>query len=205
VTSIGAPVRDREQAELRLIEAGFETLAAEGLAGFGVNAVARRAGCDKKLIYRYFDGPEGLLAAMGRSSGAALAAALEPHLAPPAPSYAALIGRLALALLHALRADPRARQATLVALAAPEAAAAPFRAARAAAIAGWFGRARGGLAEPAGIDAPALNAVLIAAVEALALAAGGGHAGLALASEADWRRAEAALLSLIEGAYGPAD
>ncbi len=200
---MGATLRDREGTEGRLVAAGFETLEAEGLAGFGVNAVARRAGCDKKLIYRYFDGPEGLLAAMGRVSGEALAGALAPHVAPAPGTYAALIARLARALLDHLRNDPQARLATLVALAAPDPAAAPFRAARAKAIAGWFATAKGGLSAPPGVDAPALNAVLIAAIEGLCLASAGGHAGLPLTSDADWHRAEAALIRLVEGVYGP--
>jgi AcrR family transcriptional regulator len=41
-------------------------LAREGFKGLGVNAVAREAGADKVLIYRYFGGIPGLIAAFGR-------------------------------------------------------------------------------------------------------------------------------------------
>ena len=44
----------------RLISAVGSLLAREGFKGIGVNAVAREAGVDKKLIYRYFDGLPGL-------------------------------------------------------------------------------------------------------------------------------------------------
>lgn len=37
-------------------------LAEQGFAGFGVNALALRSGVDKVLIYRYFDGIDGVLA-----------------------------------------------------------------------------------------------------------------------------------------------
>ena len=35
---------------------------------FGINAVARQAGCDKVLIYRYFNGLEGLLMAFAETT-----------------------------------------------------------------------------------------------------------------------------------------
>ncbi|MCC5860167.1 MAG: TetR/AcrR family transcriptional regulator [Ectothiorhodospiraceae bacterium] len=58
-------VRNREQSEARLIAAVGQILAREGFAGLGVNAVARAAGVDKVLIYRYFDGLPNLLRAYG--------------------------------------------------------------------------------------------------------------------------------------------
>ena len=195
-------MRNRELTEARLIEAGFETLEIGGLTGFGVNAVARQAKCDKKLIYRYFDGPEGLLAAMGRAEGDELSRSLSAVLDPRPESYGALIRRLALALAAHLRASHRARQAALMALAAPTEAARPFREARGAAIAAWFAVAKGELTAPPELDAPALNAALILAVEGLALAAPAGHAGLALGTDAEWHRAERAIVRLVEAVYG---
>jgi AcrR family transcriptional regulator len=48
------------------VEAVGALLAREGFFGIGVNAVAREAGVDKVLIYRYFGGLPGLMAAYGR-------------------------------------------------------------------------------------------------------------------------------------------
>lgn len=59
-------MRDREVTSKRLIAAVGSLLAREGFRGIGVNAVAREAGVDKVLIYRYFDGLQGLIAAYGR-------------------------------------------------------------------------------------------------------------------------------------------
>lgn len=59
--------RDREQTTARIMAAVGEALSAEGFAGIGVNSVARRAGVDKVLIYRYFGGLPQLLEAWGRS------------------------------------------------------------------------------------------------------------------------------------------
>ena len=58
--------RDREATRARLIQAVGTLLAREGFKGMGVNAVAREAGVDKVLIYRYFGGLPQLIAAFGR-------------------------------------------------------------------------------------------------------------------------------------------
>lgn len=56
-------LRDRDTTETSLIQAVESVILEEGFAGIGVNALARRAGVDKVLIYRYFGGLAGLLAA----------------------------------------------------------------------------------------------------------------------------------------------
>lgn len=60
--------RDRAQTEQRLIAAVGQLLAEQGFQAIGVNAIARKAGVDKVLIYRYFDGLPKLLESYGRSS-----------------------------------------------------------------------------------------------------------------------------------------
>ncbi len=59
-------IRDKEITSRRLISAVGSLLAKKGFKGLGVNAVAREAGVDKVLIYRYFDGLPGLIAAFAR-------------------------------------------------------------------------------------------------------------------------------------------
>jgi AcrR family transcriptional regulator len=59
-------VRDRETTRKRLIRAVGTILAQKGFTGLGVNAVARAAGVDKVLIYRYFGGLSELTTAYGR-------------------------------------------------------------------------------------------------------------------------------------------
>jgi AcrR family transcriptional regulator len=58
--------RDREATRTRLITAVGTLLGREGFKGLGVNALAREAGVDKVLIYRYFGGLSELIAAFGR-------------------------------------------------------------------------------------------------------------------------------------------
>lgn len=63
-----ATTRDRDRTTRQLIEAVGRVLARDGFERCGVNAVAREAGLDKVLIYRYFDGMAGLLTAYGESN-----------------------------------------------------------------------------------------------------------------------------------------
>jgi AcrR family transcriptional regulator len=60
------PLRDRQITSRILISAVGSLLAKKGFKGLGVNAVAREAGVDKVLIYRYFDGLPGLIAAFAQ-------------------------------------------------------------------------------------------------------------------------------------------
>jgi len=59
--------RDRAATEARILGAVGEVLARDGFGAVGVNAIARQAGVDKVLIYRYFGGLPELLRAWGES------------------------------------------------------------------------------------------------------------------------------------------
>lgn len=59
--------RDRAATEERLLAAVGEVLARDGFKALGVGSVARQAGVDKVLIYRYFGGLPELLRAWGAS------------------------------------------------------------------------------------------------------------------------------------------
>jgi AcrR family transcriptional regulator len=61
------PIRNKEMTKQRLVEAVGKVLAEVGFQHLGVNQVAREAGVDKKLIYRYFHGLPGLIAAYGET------------------------------------------------------------------------------------------------------------------------------------------
>lgn len=60
--------KNREKTEAKLVQAIAEVLAEKGFTKLGVNAVARQAGVDKVLIYRYFDDLNGLMEAYAKSS-----------------------------------------------------------------------------------------------------------------------------------------
>lgn len=59
--------RDRSATEQRIVAAVGEVLSRDGFVGIGVNAIAKQAGVDKVLIYRYFGGLDQLLAVYGHS------------------------------------------------------------------------------------------------------------------------------------------
>ena len=63
----GSPVRDRGATEERILAAVGTVLARDGFGAVGINAIAREAGIDKVLIYRYFGGLPELLRRWGAS------------------------------------------------------------------------------------------------------------------------------------------
>ena len=61
-------VRSRLQTEQRIIDAVGTILLEQGYPAVGINAIARQAGCDKVLIYRYFGGFDELLLAFAETT-----------------------------------------------------------------------------------------------------------------------------------------
>ena len=66
-TVVAPRPRDRAATEARILAAVGEVLARDGFGAVGVNTIARQAGVDKVLIYRYFGGLPELLQAWGDS------------------------------------------------------------------------------------------------------------------------------------------
>jgi len=67
VPAVAARERNRADTTARILAAVGEVLARDGFGALGVNAVAKHAGVDKVLIYRYFGGMSELLKAWGES------------------------------------------------------------------------------------------------------------------------------------------
>lgn len=196
--------RDREATERGILEAARTALAEDGFAAFGINGIARRAGCDKQLIYRYFGGLEGLVDAIGTTVATELASSLESATAdPPATRYADMVERMMLALLDLFRGNATLRQITAWELAAPSPLVARLAAARSRPMQAWSLKMRGDLAPPAGVDVGATNALLIGAVQQLALsgASNGGFSNVSLKSGDDWQRMRHAISALVRAAY----
>lgn len=59
-------IMELRETEKRLLEAVSYIIKEEGFAKIGVNRIAKQAKCDKVLMYRYFGGLDGLLAAWAR-------------------------------------------------------------------------------------------------------------------------------------------
>jgi AcrR family transcriptional regulator len=194
--------RDREETEKSILEAAKRVLAKEGSQGFGVNAVAREAGCDKQLVYRYFGGLDGLVDAIG----AGLADWWKEKLAPvaamtPAKTYGELMERLALGVVDALRSDPLVQKIAVWEISDASPAVARLNAARAKGFGMWMAEQRGKLAPPEGVDAPAVNALIVAGVQHMVLASvtAGHFSGAALKTEKDWERVREAVRVVVRG------
>ncbi|WP_158994138.1 TetR/AcrR family transcriptional regulator [Mucilaginibacter sp. L196] len=56
-------MKDKEQTKRKLIQAVGEIIKSKGYIGLGVNKIAKKAGVDKTLIYRYFGGVNYLIEA----------------------------------------------------------------------------------------------------------------------------------------------
>ena len=60
--------RSRQNTEQRILNAVGSILLEQGYPAVGINAIARQAGCDKVLIYRYFGGFDQLLLAFAETT-----------------------------------------------------------------------------------------------------------------------------------------
>jgi AcrR family transcriptional regulator len=196
--------RDRDATAGRILGAARDLLLEEGSRAVGINAVARRAGCDKQLIYRYFGGLDCLIEAVGGELAAWWTERLGGlDVASPPASYAELIEDLAARLLDVLRREPAARPLLLWELTDRSEPARRVAEARSRALGAWVQRARGDLVAPPGRDAPAINALVIGALSHAVLLAGtaGQMAGMPLRDDADWERLEAAVRRLVRAVY----
>jgi AcrR family transcriptional regulator len=175
----------------------------------GVNALAAEAGCDKKLVGRYFGGIEGVVTALGGDLGfwvgnsTAAGGAMES--ASSGATYGARMRTLMRRYADALRTNPLLPKVLAWELVAPSPALAALEHSRSIAVGRWMQAARGDLAPPPGVDAPAINAVLLAALHYLVLREQTlpTFAGMDISSPAGRARVTAALESLMAGVYAP--
>ncbi len=203
--TVDKPLRDRQATEARILAAAKRVLAEDGFKLFGINAVARRAGCDKQLIYRYFGGLSGLLEAIGSDLGSWV----KDHIPEDSGgmfllTYGDLMERLALLFLDALLADPLVRQIAAWELAEESEPVRKLSEARSKALASWIERMGGSLQPPKGVDATVTNALIIASIQQMVLASvtSGRFAGISLKTGKDWDKLRSALKRIVHGVYG---
>lgn len=195
--------RDRLRTQDSILAAARSVLVDKGFGGWGVNAIARAAGCDKQLIYRYFGGLDGLAEALGTEIAFEIEAALAALPTPPVASYGELAAALIDAQIQVLRSHPVMQRIIAWELSEANGLTRAFAEARSRALMAWLARVKGDFVAPPGIDAPAINAVLIAAVQQMVLssASTGGFAGMPLKEPADWERMRTTIRRLVFSAY----
>lgn len=195
--------RDPEATRKRILDAALELIAEAGFSAFGVNALATRAGADKVLIYRYFGGLDGVIAALAERPELWLGPDME---AVPAGDYPTVMTAFLARYMKALRSSPLVLKVLAWELAENSAHSRLMADARAKAIRQWFidARQKAGPSAP-DVDAPAINAVLIAGVHHLVLSAVsiGVFAGISLANDDAWSRIEAALGTILKAVHSP--
>lgn len=198
--------RDREKTERAILDAVGRIILRDGLGAVGINAVAREAGADKVLIYRYFGDLDGLYRAYAEAGdfwwsvedmleaagdaptlGAALKAGLRRHAAEM---------RKRPVTLAVIAAEPANRTALVVALE-------EVRERRSLelmkAVADRYGA-------PEGADLAALTALLAAAIDYLLARARTirVYGGVEIKTEQNWERLFATIDAMIDGALAPA-
>lgn len=195
--------RDRARTQDAILAAARQVLAESGFPGFGINAVARQAGCDKQLIYRYFGGLDGLVEAIGDDLAAWVSASLAQSSGPAPASYGELVERLMLGFLASFRSDVLVQKIAAWEIADASPLVQRLSDARGKALAQWIASQRADLIPPPGIDAAAINAILIAALQHLVLSASamGQFGGMSLAKQKDWDRVEQAAVTIISAVY----
>ncbi len=102
-------LRNKNQTKQKIITAVGGLLARDGFAKLGVNALAREAGVDKVLIYRYFDGLPGVLRSYAESTDfwPTPAEVITQDLGQPGDTGSAqIIGDIMVNLARALRNRP---------------------------------------------------------------------------------------------------
>lgn len=198
-------VKNRAGTEQAILAAARNLLAEQGFQGFGINAIARRAGCDKQLIYRYYGGLDGLIEAIGEDLGSWVRDRIPEDTGGMfVLTYGDLMEKLALYFMDALRDDPLVCKTIAWEVSKDTPQVRKLSEARAKALAKWLDRMRGSLAPPKGVDAPTVNALLFASIQHLVISASatGQFAGLPLRSEKDWEKVAASVRRLVRAVYG---
>ena len=163
-------LRDRSATEAAIVQAGEAVLLRDGFTGLNVQTIAAQAGCDRKLVYRYFDGTDGVVRLLARQAHADLVAQLAAVPPVEAESPRAFAHHGLLTWFAALRASPLALRLMAWGMVEDSPLLREIEAERNAVLQAWMRERRPRLRTPPRTDVPALNAVLMAAVQALALA-----------------------------------
>jgi AcrR family transcriptional regulator len=203
VTSVSKPSLARDAAAMRerILAAIDRLVLRDGLAGVGVNALAREASCDKVLIYRYFGDLGGVYAAFAARSDfwwatGELTAGIDPAKVPLAAAMKLILRRHAQAI--------RARPLTLAVMAAESLhqtalviALEEVRERRSLELSRWIA---GHYGEPEGVDLEAIGMILGVALNYLCVRARTIRvmSGVPVKTDRDWERICAAVDAVIE-------
>jgi AcrR family transcriptional regulator len=196
--------RDPEETKSRILDALGRIVVRDGLAAVGINPLAREAGADKVLIYRYFGDLDGVYGAFAERTDFWWSCAdLTEGLNPARQSLAAAVKTC----LRRHADEIRRRPLTLAVLAAEPAQRTPLvvaleevRERRSLELVAWLG-AR--YAPPAGVDVEAVALLLSASINYLAARSRSIRlmSGVPIKTDRDWERILAAMDALVDGVF----
>jgi AcrR family transcriptional regulator len=196
--------RNAEETKARILDALGRIIVRDGLGAVGINSLAREAGADKTLIYRYFDGLDGVYRAFAERgeiwhSTAEILGGIDPE-------HTSLRDAVKLCLRRHAEAI-RARPLTLAVLAgeliertALVEALEAVRDRRGEEIQTWLAEH---YALPNDVDVMALSALFTAAINYMALRARRApvRAGIPISTDEDWERLFASIDRLVDGIF----
>ncbi|MEP2830207.1 TetR/AcrR family transcriptional regulator [Parvibaculum sp.] len=197
--------RDREKTGKAILDAVGRLILRDGLSGVGINALAREAGVDKVLIYRYFDNLDGVYC--GYAEHGDFWWSVEDML-----EGIGEIGTLAEALKTGMRrhaAEMQKRPVTLAVIAAEPANRTPLvvaleevRERRSLELMAEIARR---FPVPKGADPAVLTGLLAAAIDYLIARAQKirVYGGVGIRTEDDWTRIFETMDAMIDGALAP--
>ena len=159
--------RDPAATKQRIADAAVQMLSEKGFTALGINAIAASAGIDKQMIYYHFGGFEGLIRHIGSQLDVWLGEVLPPVQGEP---YAKAVYRLMMAYNKSVRDNVMVQRLLAWELVEPSAVLQELELARSSEMLKWVAQQRAAaLPAPDGVDAPAINAVLMAGLNYLAL------------------------------------
>jgi AcrR family transcriptional regulator len=201
----GMRPRNRAGTERAIFLAARGLLAEQGFQGFGINAVARRAGCDKQLIYRYYGGLDGLIDAIGEELGSWVKDKIPQDTGGMfILTYGDLMEKLSMYFMEALRDDPLVCKIVAWEVSQDTPQVRRLSESRMKALGKWLEKMQGSLKPPKGVDTAMTNALIFASIQHMVISAavGGQFAGVPLKSEKDWEKVAAAVRRLVRAIYG---
>ena len=197
-------LRDKQATRTRILAAVGEVLSRQGFVGLGVNSVAKVAGVDKVLIYRYFGDMNGLLKVYADENPATYS---PPSMAwPPRErglSAAAITAMILREQLQELRRRPVARATVVAELQTGNTLSELYAAAREKMGKEYLSRLPFDQEKHPDCDLGAMFALLHAGLTHLAVSASGTdfYQGIDLKSARGWKRIEQAIEELVSAYF----
>lgn len=194
--------RDKEETKARILAAVGKLLAESGFKQLGVNAIAREAGVDKVLIYRYFENLPSLLQTFGKEGNywITVEELIENETAVDAESLADWMVLLLTRFMHDLQERPITQEIMRWELLQGNELTHELATVRDQVAIESLEFLKQKYSFPPDKDIPAISAVLIAGIVYLVMRTKVSNTflGIDFSSSAGWERIERAIRSLVE-------